>query len=231
MSERIRVLVVDDSALMRKLIPAILARESSIEVIGTAMDGAFALKKIEELQPDVVTLDLEMPRMDGMETLRLIMRRMPLPVILFSTHSKEGGYATLKALAYGAVDFLAKPKDAAAGRLDEIADQLIAKIKVARRAVGRKLPPAVIVEAAAPKKEIRAAWPPRRVIAIGISTGGPNALQFVLSQIPGDFQSTILIVQHMPEGLPKCSPSASMNVALSTSTKHAPAISSWPAAF
>ena len=77
--------------------------------------------------------------MDGMETLRLIMRRMPLPVILFSTHSKEGGYATLKALAYGAVDFLAKPKDAAAGRLDEIADQLIAKIKVARRAVGRKL--------------------------------------------------------------------------------------------
>jgi len=199
-SERIRVLVVDDSALMRKLIPAILARDSSIEVVGTAMDGAFALKKIEELQPDVVTLDLEMPRMDGMETLRLIMRRMPLPVILFSTHSKEGGYATLKALAYGAVDFLAKPKDAAAGRLDEIADQLIAKIKVARRAVGRKLPPAVIVEAAAPKKEIRAAWPPRRVIAIGISTGGPNALQFVLSQIPGDFQSTILIVQHMPEG-------------------------------
>ena len=200
MSERIRVLVVDDSALMRKLIPAILARESSIEVVGTAMDGAFALKKIEELQPDVVTLDLEMPRMDGMETLRLIMRRMPLPVILFSTHSKEGGYATLKALAYGAVDFLAKPKDAAAGRLDEIADQLIAKIKVARRAVGRKLPPAVIVEAAAPRKEIRAAWPPRRVIAIGISTGGPNALQFVLPQIPGDFQSTILIVQHMPEG-------------------------------
>src|SRR5437870_8698514 len=200
MSERIRVLVVDDSALMRKLIPAILARDSSIEVVGTAMDGAFALKKIEELQPDVVTLDLEMPRMDGMETLRLIMRHTPLPVILFSTHSKEGGYATLKALAYGAVDFLAKPKDAAAGRLDEIADQLIAKIKVAKRAVGRKLPPAVIEEAAAPKKEIRAALPPRRVIAIGISTGGPNALQFVLSQIPGDFQSTILIVQHMPEG-------------------------------
>src|SRR5437773_9757134 len=82
MSDRIRVLVVDDSALMRKLIPAILARDSSIEVVGTAMDGAFALKKIEELQPDVVTLDLEMPRMDGMETLRLIMRRAPLPVIL-----------------------------------------------------------------------------------------------------------------------------------------------------
>jgi len=200
MSERIRVLVVDDSALMRKLIPAILARDSSIEVVGTAMDGAFALKKIEELQPDVVTLDLEMPRMDGMETLRLIMRRAPLPVILFSTHSKEGGYATLKALAMGAVDFLAKPKDAAAGHLDQIADQLIAKIKVAKRATGRKLPPAIIEESAAPKKGARPTLPPRRVIAIGISTGGPNALQFVLSQIPADFLSTILVVQHMPEG-------------------------------
>src|SRR5437667_687678 len=187
---------------MRKLIPAILARDSSIEVVGTAMDGAFALKKIEELQPDVVTLDLEMPRMDGMEMLRLIMRRAPLPVILFSTHSKEGGYATLKALAMGAVDFLAKPKDAAAGHLDDIADQLIAKIKVAKRAAGRKLPPAAVGEEPhAPKKANRATLPPRPVIAIGISTAGPTALQFVLSQIPADFLSTIVIVQHRPEGL------------------------------
>ena len=203
MSERIRVLVVDDSALMRKLIPAILARDTSIEVIGTAMDGAFALKKIEELRPDVVTLDLEMPRMDGMEMLRLIMRRAPLPVILFSTHSKEGGYATLKALALGAVDFLAKPKDAAAGRLEEIADQLIAKIKIAKHATKRKLPPAVVAEdfpAGKRKKESRPALPPRRVIAVGISTGGPNALQYMLSQIPTDFLSAIVVVQHMPEG-------------------------------
>jgi len=200
MSERIRVLVVDDSALMRKLIPAILERDSSIEVVGTAMDGAFALKKIEELQPDVVTLDLDMPRMDGMEMLRLIMRRAPLPIILFSTHSKEGGYATLKALALGAVDFLQKPKDAAAGHLDEIADQLIAKIKVAKRAVGKKLPPAVIDDTPVPKKGSRSPIPPRRVVAVGISTGGPNALQFVLSQIPADFASTIIVVQHMPEG-------------------------------
>ena len=200
-NERIRVLVVDDSALMRKLIPAILARDSSIEVVGTAMDGAFALKKIEELQPDVVTLDLEMPRMDGMEALRMIMKRAPLPVILFSTHSKEGGYATLKALALGAVDFLQKPKDAAAGHLEEIADQLIAKIKVAKRAAGKKLPPAAISEDfPSPQKGNRPALPPRRVIAIGISTGGPNALQYVLSQIPGDFLSTIVVVQHMPEG-------------------------------
>ena len=89
MTERIRVLVVDDSALMRKLIPAILARDSSIEVVGTAMDGAFALKKIEELQPDVVTLDLEMPRMDGMETLRLIMGRAPLPVFCLAPFERR----------------------------------------------------------------------------------------------------------------------------------------------
>lgn len=201
MSERIRVLVVDDSALMRKLIPAILARDSTIEVVGTAMDGAFALKKIEELRPDVVTLDLEMPRMDGLEMLRLIMRRAPLPIILFSTHSTKGGYATLKALALGAVDFLAKPKEAAAGHLEEIADQLIAKIKVAKRAAKRKLPP-VTVKEELPKlaKASRPALAPRRVIAVGISTGGPNALQYVLSQIPSDFLSTIVVVQHMPEG-------------------------------
>jgi two-component system chemotaxis response regulator CheB len=201
MSERIRVLVVDDSALMRKVIPAVLARDPSIEVVGTAMDGAFALKKIEELKPDVVTLDLEMPRMDGMETLRLIMRRAPLPVILFSTHSKEGAYTTLKALALGAVDFLLKPKEASGGHLEVIADQLIAKIKVAKRAAGKKLPPAPVTEEIFVKsKSGRTPLPPRRIVAIGISTGGPNALQFVLSQIPNDFASAILIVQHMPEG-------------------------------
>jgi two-component system chemotaxis response regulator CheB len=193
--------VVDDSALMRKLIPAVLARDSSIEVVGTAMDGAFALKKIEELHPDVVTLDLEMPRMDGMETLRLIMRRAPMPVILFSTHSKEGGYATLKALALGAIDFVQKPQDAAAGHLDSIADQLIEKIKVAKRAAGRKLPAAVVSDDPPKnKKRKHVALPPNRIIAIGISTGGPNALQYVLSQIPADFPASILIVQHMPEG-------------------------------
>ncbi len=201
MTDRIRVLVVDDSALMRKLIPTILARDASIEVVGTAMDGAFALKKIEELRPDVVTLDLEMPRMDGMETLRLIMKSAPVPVILFSTHSKEGAYSTFKALGLGAVDFVAKPKDAAVGHLDTIADELIEKIKVAKRAAGHRLPLSLVPEAAlSPKKKNGPGVPPNRIIAIGISTGGPNALQFLLSQLPADFPSTILIVQHMPEG-------------------------------
>src|SRR5690349_10719579 len=201
MSERIRVLVVDDSALMRKLIPQILSRDPQIEVVGTAMDGAFALKKIEELHPDVITLDLEMPRMDGMQTLRLIMRNAPTPVILFSTHSTEGAYSTFKGLALGAVDFVAKPKDAAAGHLDAIADQLIHKAKVAKHAGGRRLPNPEVPEAPPPRKKAgRPAVAPNRIVAIGISTGGPNALQFVFSQIPADFSATILVVQHMPEG-------------------------------
>jgi two-component system, chemotaxis family, protein-glutamate methylesterase/glutaminase len=201
MKDRIRVLVVDDSALMRKLIPMILERDPDIEVVGTAMDGAFALKKIAELQPDVVTLDLEMPRMDGIETLRTIMRNAPLPIIVFSTHSKEGAYSTFKALALGAIDFVAKPKDAAAGNLEPVAVQLAEKIKVAKRAGGPKTLPKVEVPAPVPQKNrTRAALPPNRIIAIGISTGGPNALQYVLSQIPGDFPASIVIVQHMPEG-------------------------------
>ena len=201
MMERVRVLVVDDSALMRKLIPLMLERDPDIEVVGTAMDGAFALRKIAELHPDVVTLDLEMPRMDGIETLRLIMRNAPLPVIVFSTHSKEGAYSTFKALALGAIDFVAKPKDAATGHLDPIAYQLTEKIKVAKRAGRPKSPPGAEQETLAPpKKRIRTALPPSRVIAIGISTGGPNALQYLLSQIPGDIPVTFVVVQHMPEG-------------------------------
>lgn len=201
MKERVRVLVVDDSALMRKLIPMILERDPDIEVVGTAMDGAFALRKIAELQPDIVTLDLEMPRMDGLETLRMIMRGAPLPVIVFSTHSKEGAYSTFKALALGAIDFVPKPRNAAAGNLEPVAVQLIEKIKVAKRAGGRKSIPKPVLEAPpSSKKRSRPAVPPNRIIAIGISTGGPNALQYLLTQFPADFPATFVVVQHMPEG-------------------------------
>src|ERR1700738_2260175 len=108
---KIRVLVVDDSALMRKLIPQMLATDESIEVVGTAMDGSFCLKKIEELKPHVVTLDLEMPGMNGIDTLKEIMRRHPVPVIVVSSHSTEGASVTLKALGLGVFDFVTKPKD------------------------------------------------------------------------------------------------------------------------
>jgi two-component system chemotaxis response regulator CheB len=201
MKERVRVLVVDDSALMRKLIPMILERDPDIEVVGTAMDGAFALRKIAELQPDIVTLDLEMPRMDGLETLRMIMKGAPLPVIVFSTHSKEGAYSTFKALALGAIDFVAKPRNAAAGNLEPVALQLAEKIKVAKRAGGRKTMPKPVLEIPpSSKKRSRPAIPPNRIIAIGISTGGPNALQYLLTQFPADFPATFVVVQHMPEG-------------------------------
>jgi two-component system chemotaxis response regulator CheB len=201
MSKPIRVLVVDDSALMRKLIPRILEADSSIEVVGTAMDGAFALRKIEELRPDVITLDLEMPRMDGLETLRMITKEHLVPVIVCSTHSREGAYSTFKALAFGAIDFVAKPKDAAAGRLETIAGDLIQKIKVASRVKARRSAAQVSAEPPPVEKNPeRAATAPNRIIAIGISTGGPNALQYVLQQIPPDFPACIVVVQHMPEG-------------------------------
>jgi len=126
----VRVLVVDDSALMRKLIPQMLAGDDSIEVVGTAMDGNFCLRKIEELKPSVVTLDLEMPGMNGIDTLKEIMRREPVPVIVFSSHSTDGAAVTMKALGLGAFDFVTKPKDTAA-HMAETAKELIAKIKAA----------------------------------------------------------------------------------------------------
>lgn len=200
MSAPVRVLVVDDSALMRKLIPQILAADRSIQVVGTAMDGNFGLKKIEELKPQVITLDLEMPGMGGLDMLKEIMRSHRLPVIVVSSHSTEGASVTLKALSMGAFDFVAKPGDVSA-RMPEISQELISKIKAAAQSRGiRACPPtpalADPVEKAAPNSKQR----PSRIVAIGISTGGPQALQYLLPQLPKDFPGTILVVQHMPEG-------------------------------
>ena len=202
MSGKVRVLVVDDSALMRKLISQILERDSDIEVVGTAMDGEFGLRKIEELNPQVVTLDLEMPRMDGMETLRQITRRYRLPVIVVSAHSTEGASATFKALGLGAFDFVAKPKNAASAHMDEIAADLVGKIKAAAKSqvIPRPAPLWIETTKIANKPAFRPRKEPSRIIAIGISTGGPNALQYLLSELPGDFSGSIVVVQHMPEG-------------------------------
>ena len=142
MKKAVRVLVIDDSALMRKLIPKILEQDPSIEVAGTALDGHFGLRKIKELAPDVVTLDLEMPGMNGLDTLKEIMRHSRLPVIVVSSHSTAGASVTLKALTLGAFDFVAKPSDVSA-RMPEIADELIKKIHAAahRRVVQPQLCP------------------------------------------------------------------------------------------
>jgi two-component system chemotaxis response regulator CheB len=196
---KVRVLVVDDSALMRKLIPQMVETDQSIEVVGTAMDGTFCLKKIEELKPNVVTLDLQMPGMNGIDTLKEIMRRHPLPVIVVSSHSTDGASITFKALGLGAFDFVTKPQDASA-HMAETARQLIAKIKAAADCkVVRPgtLGAAVRVEKTASAKS---APPPTKTVAIGISTGGPQALEYLLAQLPPDFPGTILVVQHMPSG-------------------------------
>jgi two-component system chemotaxis response regulator CheB len=197
MSKPVRVLVVDDSALMRKLISQMIERDASIQVVGTALDGTFALEKIPELKPDVVTLDLDMPRMDGMETLRKLMRTNPMPVIVVSAHSKDGAMATFKALSFGALDFVTKPLDPTQ-HMEQIAAELIAKIKAAAKSQIVRLP-----EPQTKPRKVRPATlrgEPVKVIAIGVSTGGPQALDYLISQLPADFPGTVLIVQHMPEG-------------------------------
>ena len=201
MSRKIRVLVVDDSALMRKLIPQTLLRDASIEVVGTAMDGLIGLKRIEDLHPDVVTLDLEMPRMDGMEMLRRITRKHRIPVIVFSARSEEGADCTLRALSSGAFDFLTKPQEAASGNLEQVAEELASRIKAAAASGAPKL---IITEGAERKRPLQQPRSqPRRashVVGIGVSTGGPNALQYLFSQLPEDFPGCLVVVQHMPEG-------------------------------
>ena len=197
-STPVRVLVVDDSALMRKLIPQILTADSSIQVVGTAIDGNFGLKKIEELQPQVITLDLEMPGMSGLETLKEIVRRHKIPVIVVSSHSTQGASVTLQALSLGAFDFVAKPQDVAAC-MPHIAQELISKIKAAALSRGPVKPIAEVARPALKNLPVGRSIP-SKVVAIGVSTGGPHALQYVLSQLPADFPGSIVIVQHMPEG-------------------------------
>ncbi|MGC2416601.1 MAG: chemotaxis response regulator protein-glutamate methylesterase [Candidatus Acidiferrales bacterium] len=201
MSQKVRVLVVDDSALMRKLIPQALADDPNIEIVGTAMDGLIGLRKIEELHPHVVTLDLEMPRMDGIEMLRKITGKHRVPVIVVSAHTEEGASLTLKALSLGAFDFVTKPQDAALGHLRQIASELALKVKVAASSGAPKM----ILTVSSPKRKeprpfsTKPRWP-SRIVAIGISTGGPNALQYLFSQLPEDFPGCLVVVQHMPEG-------------------------------
>ena len=200
LNAKIRVLVVDDSALMRKLIPQVLHRDPTIEVVGTAMDGEMGLKKIAELHPHVVTLDLDMPRMDGIEMLRQITRKHHVPVIVFSAQTDRSASITLKALSLGAFDFVTKPQDAASGRIEHIAAEFALKIKVAAASGAPKM---IITVPSTKRRERKPTalpnWP-SRVVAMGVSTGGPNALQYLFSQLPEDFPGCLLVVQHMPEG-------------------------------
>jgi two-component system, chemotaxis family, protein-glutamate methylesterase/glutaminase len=198
-NRKIRVMVVDDSAVMRKMIPGLLARDDEIEVVATALDGDFAIMKIEQARPDVVTLDVDMPRMDGITALRHIAARYEIPVLMLSSFTTVGAALTLKALEMGAVDFVCKPSSP--DRIGEMSAELIAKIKAAARSkvveLNYKQSPNL---SAKPNGKWRSPFnPSKRLVAIGASSGGPNALRFMLPKIPGDFAAGIVIVQHMPE--------------------------------
>jgi two-component system, chemotaxis family, protein-glutamate methylesterase/glutaminase len=201
MSRKISVLVVDDSALMRKLIPQMLERDPDIHVVGTAMDGGFALDKIAQLKPDVVTVDLEMPRVKGLDFLRHIMRTSPLPVVIVSAYSTHGASATFKALALGAFDFVAKPQIGGALGIDAVTAELIAKVKAAAATrPGAAHPVPAFTDSCGPVARSAATRQAVGVVAIGASTGGPNALQYLLSQLPEEFPAAIVVTQHMPAG-------------------------------
>lgn len=192
----IKVLVVDDSALIREVLTRMLSRDGDIDVVGTATDPIDAREKIKQLNPDVVTLDIEMPNMNGLAFLEKLMRLRPTPVVMVSTLTKKGASETLLALELGAVDFVAKPSAEFAGGIDAFGAGLRDKIRAAAKSDVRGQASRVD----APKVAIRtAAAPDGALIAIGASTGGVEAIRTVLTNMPADCPP-IVIAQHMPAG-------------------------------
>ncbi len=207
MSQLIRVLVVDDSAYVRKVVKHMLSRSPFIEVVGAARDGEEALELVEELNPDVVTLDLLMPRMGGIEFLRQQMARRPIAVVIVSIAS-ESGETTLAALDAGAIDFVQKPTALATEKVYEISSELIEKVKLAAQVgprshvVHKRLLDAPHHPSVPVGEPVSVAQRPSLVdvVVIGISTGGPQALKYLIPQLPADFSVPIVIVLHMPIG-------------------------------
>jgi two-component system chemotaxis response regulator CheB len=193
----IKVLIVDDSALVRQIMTQLLVAEPGIEVVGSAADPYIAREKIKQLCPDVLTLDVEMPRMDGLTFLRNLMRLRPMPVVMVSTLTERGAEVTLDALALGAVDFIAKPKLDVARGLTEYASVLVEKVRSAARARVVALAPELNAERAASAPASVAYRTTHRLLAIGASTGGTEAIREVLMQMPADAPATV-IAQHIP---------------------------------
>jgi two-component system chemotaxis response regulator CheB len=197
----VKVLIADDSSFMRAALSRMVESDDSLCVIGTAENGLDAIAKIGALHPDVVTLDIDMPGLDGLETLRRVMRESPLPVIIVSSLSRRGGAATMEALELGAFDCVAKGLSYDSADVVKIQNELVGKIKAA---AGPRLP--------SHRPSIRLGRQPipiapnvtttvPAIVAIGTSTGGPKALQEILSKLPANLPAAILIVQHMPSGL------------------------------
>ncbi|HEV7730897.1 MAG TPA: chemotaxis response regulator protein-glutamate methylesterase [Candidatus Binatia bacterium] len=201
---RIRVLIVDDAVVIRRLLGDVLAGDPAIEVVGAAPNGRIALAKIPQVNPDLITLDIEMPDMSGLETLAEIRRTYPtLPVIMFSTLTERGASSTLEALALGATDYVTKPANvgSVAAAMQAVREQLIPKIKAfCATAVG--LPRPTTARIASPVASRMAMVTGRtrtaEALLIGVSTGGPNALSVLLPALPKDLPVPVLIVQHMP---------------------------------
>jgi two-component system chemotaxis response regulator CheB len=195
----LRVLIVDDSAYVRKTIRQILSRSAFIEVVGVAKDGEEAIEKVKELQPDVVTLDLMMPRLDGLGFLERQMASNPLPVIVVSTASGQHDLV-LKALEAGAVDFVHKPSALANERLLEMGEELIEKLKMAAGVRLKRFEPALLAKMAPASSETVHGTGKVDAIVIGISTGGPQALKYLIPRLPESFLIPIAVVLHIPAG-------------------------------
>lgn len=207
-NDKIRVIIIDDSALMRATIKQMLAASPRIDVIDTAGSGPVALTKIKDLRPDVVTLDVEMPGMDGIELLRRVMAETPVPVVMLSAHTQHGAARTFEALEAGAVDYVPKPTGTAGGGLRDVAQILVQKILDATSANLRHMqrlstrpttPRPAVVRTSAPPLLTRRQRDDGTVIAIGISCGGPATLVRIFPDIPAD-SPPILVTQHMPPG-------------------------------
>jgi two-component system chemotaxis response regulator CheB len=216
----IRVLVVDDSAFMRRVLSETIADQPDMELAGVAINGLDALVKVEQLQPDVVTLDVEMPEMDGLTALRHLMRRYPRPVVMLSSRTQAGAVTTLRALTIGAVDFVAKPSGTIALDFQRVRQELVYKIRVAARAkinVASAAPASMAAAdrqakgtrafhsatLASPVPDVRMHFGSRKfeqLVVIGSSTGGPRALGTLIPALPADGHTAYLIVQHMPAG-------------------------------
>jgi two-component system, chemotaxis family, protein-glutamate methylesterase/glutaminase len=198
---RIRILVVDDSVVIRKVLTDVLAQDPGFEVIGSASDGRIALAKISALKPDLVTLDIEMPVMNGLETLAELRNSQPkLPVIMYSTLTERGAAATLEALSLGASDYATKPANTAnpAEAMEAVRRELVPKIRALCGARMLPVTTALRLPAAVPQKPRPYRHGPIEVVAIGTSTGGPNALAEVLPHLPQDLPVPVVTVQHMP---------------------------------
>lgn len=199
MPDTIKILVVDDSALMRTLISEILSSDPEMEVVGTARTGLEAISKAAKLSPDVITLDIEMPQLGGLEALRHIMRKSPTKVIMLS--GVRSADVTYEALASGAVDFIAKPAGTFSPNISEVADELLSKIRVAAQVDVDSLPTngAKREVSAEPKPHVTAAEL-TKIVAMGSSTGGPAAVERILAALPRDLPAACLVVQHLPVG-------------------------------